>query len=276
MVERAFKLLDLLASSEAGYSLSELARLLAYEQRERLRVCSGRWRKVEWSRSMKIAATRWDPASIILTQAYIHGSGLRRFALPAMQRLAATTGETVFLGLVEPDGIRIVDLVEIPSEQTALRLSARSGAHIHLPGRGDRAGSAGELAGGRRREYLLRRPLPRFTENSITDQDAYLAAVAETARTGVGVDREEYLAGVSAVAVGDSWAGRRLAGPDLDHRLQRRISRRRPRAGQARRCWRLSYLAFAGGDPAGRVLRVEPLAVVYSSTLSSNQGSKRK
>jgi IclR family KDG regulon transcriptional repressor len=199
MVERAFNLLDLLATSEAGYSLSELARLLDMSKGSAF----GLLRTLERGGVVEVDEERryaLGPRIYNLTEAYIHGSGLRRFAMPAMRRLAAATGETVFLGQVEPDGVRIVDLVEISSGQNALRLSARRGAHIHLL-----AGATGRVVlanwpESRRREYLLLRPLPRFTENSITDQDAYLAAVAETARTGVGVDREEFLAGVSAVA----------------------------------------------------------------------------
>ena len=52
----------------------------------------------------------------------------------------------------------------------------------------------------RREEYLRTRTLRHFTDRSITDRDAYLAAVEETAQTGVGVDHEEYLTGVNAVA----------------------------------------------------------------------------
>jgi len=199
MVERAFKLLDLLADSDVGYNLSELARLLGMSKGSMF----GLLRTLENGGVVELDADRrylLGPRIYNLTQAYIRRSGLRRLALPAMQRLAARTGETVFLGQVESDGVRIVDLVEEPNGRTALRLSARRGAHLHLL-----AGATGRVVLAdwplsRREEYLRRRPLPRFTKNSITDRDIYLAAVEETARTGIGVDREEYLTGVSAVA----------------------------------------------------------------------------
>ena len=199
MVERAFRLLDLLASSEAGYSLSELARLLGMSKGSAF----GLLRTLENGGVVEIGEDRryaLGPRIYNLTQAYIRGSGLRRFALPAMQRLAARTGETVFLGMVEPGGIRIIDVVEVPSEHSTFRLSARRGAHLPLL-----AGATGRVVLAswpepRRREYLRSHPLPRFTEYSITDPDAFLAAAALTAQTGVGVDREEYLVGISAAA----------------------------------------------------------------------------
>ena len=199
MVERAFNLLDLLASSEVGYSLSELARLLEMSKGSAF----GLLRTLENGGVVEIDENRryaLGPRLYYLTQAYIRRSGFRRYALPAMQRLAARTGETVFLGLVESDGIRIMDLVEVPSAHTALRLSARSGANLPLL-----AGATGRVVlatwpEARRQEYLRHRPLPHFTEYSITDPDEFLAATALTAQTGVGIDREEYLVGVSAVA----------------------------------------------------------------------------
>lgn len=201
MVERAFRLLDLVASSEVGYSLSELARMLGMSKGS----VFGLLRTLERAGVVEVDEDRryaLGPRVYQLAESYIRRSGLRRFALPAMQRLAARTGETVFLGQVESDGVRIVELVEVPTGRTALRLSARRGAYLHLL-----AGATGRvvLAGWppeRRQEYLDRRELPHFTEHSLTGRDEYLAAVRETERTGIGIDHDEYLVGVSAVAAG--------------------------------------------------------------------------
>ena len=199
MVERAFKLLDLLATSEAGYSLSELARLLGMSKGS----VHGLLKTLEGGSVVEMDSERryaLGPRIYNLTQSYIRGSGLRRYAMPAMRRLAARTGETVFLGQVEPDGVRIIERVEEPGERSALRVSARRGARIHLL-----AGATGRVVlanwpPARREKYLQTQTLPGFTARSITDRDAYLAAVEETARTGIGMDREEYLTGVNAVA----------------------------------------------------------------------------
>lgn len=201
MVDRAFQVLDLLATQEEGYRLSELARMLGMSKGSMhgLLKTLERGRAVEQDDEHRYVL---GPRIYDLAQAYIRRGGLRRFALPAMRRLAARTGETVFLGQVESDGVRIVDIAEIPSEQTTLRVSARRGAHVQLL-----AGVIGRVVlaswpPSRREEYLRARELPQFTERSITDRDAFLAAVAETARAGVGEERGEYLAGVNAVAAG--------------------------------------------------------------------------
>ena len=53
----------------------------------------------------------------------------------------------------------------------------------------------------RRQDFLRACSLPCFTEHTITDPEQFLAAVEEAAHTGIGVDHEEYLTGVNAVAV---------------------------------------------------------------------------
>jgi IclR family transcriptional regulator, KDG regulon repressor len=199
MVERAFRLLDLLATSEAAYSLSELARQLGMSKGS----AHGLLKTLESGGVVELDSERrytLGPRLYNLSQAYIRRSGLRRFALPAMRRLAALTGETVFLGQIEPDGVRIIERVEEPGGRDALRVSARRGDRVH-----PLAGAIGRviLAGwppARRAEYLRTQTLPHFTARSIADPAAYLAAVEETARSGVGMDREEYLTGVNAVA----------------------------------------------------------------------------
>lgn len=199
MVERAFKLLDLLATSDVGYSLSELARLLGMSKSSvhSLLKTLESGGVVEVDRDRRYAL---GPRLYNLTQSYIRRSGLRRYALPAMRRLAALTDGTVFLGQIEPDGVRIIERVDEPGERSVLRVSARRGALIPLL-----AGAIGRVVlanwpPARREKYLRSQTLPHFTERSMTDRDAYLAAVEETAQTGVGVDREEYLTGVNAVA----------------------------------------------------------------------------
>jgi DNA-binding IclR family transcriptional regulator len=47
---------------------------------------------------------------------------------------------------------------------------------------------------------LCAHPLPHFTKRSIIDPQQFLARVDEVARTGISIEREEFLDGVNAVA----------------------------------------------------------------------------
>ena len=199
MVERAFRLLDHLANAEEGQTLSELARVLAMSKGS----LHGLLKTLENGEIVEQLEDRryvLGPRIYGLAQCYVQRAGLRRFALPAMRRLADSVGETAFLGRVEEDGVRIIEHVEPEMQSPGLRISAQRGTRVHLL-----AGATGRVVLAswpepQRTSYLRSRPLPRFTAHTITDPDAYLAAVRQTSRTGIGEDYEEYLVGVNAVA----------------------------------------------------------------------------
>ncbi|MDQ2715709.1 MAG: IclR family transcriptional regulator [Chloroflexota bacterium] len=209
MVERAFRLLELLSASEEGLTLSDLARALDMSKGS----IHGLLKTLESSQVIEQSEERLymlGPRIYDLAQGYIQRAGLRHFALPAMRRLAATSGETVFLGLVEQKSVRIIERVEDEGETSSLRISARRGLRIPLL-----AGATGRLVLAhvpepKRAEFLRTYPLQRFTERSITDPAQFLAAAGESARAGISVDHEEYLPGVNAVAAPIYGLGRSL------------------------------------------------------------------
>jgi IclR family transcriptional regulator, KDG regulon repressor len=199
MVERAFRLLDLLSVTEEGLTLSDLARALNMSKGS----IHGLLKTLESSGAIEQVEDRrfvLGPRIYDLAQIYIQRAGLRHFALPAMRRLASSTGETVCLGRIEQKGVRIIECVVDEGEQAGLHIAARRGMRIPLL-----AGACGvvvlaEWPLAQRVHYLREHPLPRFTEHSITDPQQFLARVEEVARTGVSIDHEEYLNGVNAVS----------------------------------------------------------------------------
>src|SRR6266581_9138577 len=199
MVERAFRLLELLSTAEEGLTLSDLARALHMSKGS----IHGLLKTLESTGVIEQEEERrfvLGPRIYDLSQAYIHRAGLRRFALPSMRRLAASTGETVCLGRIEQKGARIIECVVDEGGQAGLHIAARRGMRIPLL-----AGAFGAFALAtwplaQRENYLRAHPLPRFTGNSITDPRQLLARVEEVVLTGISIDREEYLDGVNAVA----------------------------------------------------------------------------
>jgi DNA-binding IclR family transcriptional regulator len=199
MVERAFRLLDLLSVTEEGLTLSDLARALNMSKGS----IHGLLKTLENSGAIEQVEDRrfvLGPRIYDLAQTYIQRAGLRHFALPAMRRLASSTGETVCLGRIEQKGVRIIESVVDEGEQAGLHIAARRGMRIPLL-----AGACGVVAlaewpVAQREQYLRSHPLPHYTEHSITDPQQFLARVEEVARTGVSIDHEEYLNGVNAVS----------------------------------------------------------------------------
>jgi DNA-binding IclR family transcriptional regulator len=199
MVERAFRLLDLLSVTEEGLTLSNLARSLNMSKSS----IHGLLKTLESCGAIEQMEDRrfvLGPRIYDLAQTYIQRAGLRHFALPTMHRLATITGETVCLGRVEQKGVRIIDWVVDEGEQAGLHIAIRRGMRIPLL-----AGAFGAfvLAAwplAERENYLLTHPLTRFTEHSITDPQQYLARIEEVVLAGISIDHEEYLDGVTAIA----------------------------------------------------------------------------
>ena len=199
MVERAFRLLDLLSITEEGLTLSDLARSLNMSKSS----IHGLLKTLESNGAIEQMEDRHfvlGPRIYDLAQTYIQRAGLRHYALPAMHRLATSTGETVCLGRVEQKGVRIIECVEDVGEQAGLHIAVRRGMRIPLL-----AGAFGAFALStwpiaQRENYLRTHPLTRFTEHSIIDPQQFLERVEAVVQAGVSIDHEEYLDGVNAVS----------------------------------------------------------------------------
>ncbi|HEY0754811.1 MAG TPA: IclR family transcriptional regulator [Ktedonobacteraceae bacterium] len=199
MVERAFRVLGLVSAAEDGLTLSELARTLNVSKGS----MHGLLKTLESAGALEQSAERaymLGPRIYDLAQSYVSRAGLRRFALPAMQRLAEQIGETVFLGRVEEQGVRIIEIVMDEHEQAGLRVSARRGSRIPLMAGAVVRVLLAQRSVVERVDFLKQHPLPRFTERSLTDSAQLLQAIEQTALSGLGIDRGEYLEGVNAVA----------------------------------------------------------------------------
>jgi DNA-binding IclR family transcriptional regulator len=208
MVDRAFRLLDQLAAAEEGQTLSELARALSMSKGSLhglLKTLQNR-RIVEQGEDRRYVL---GPHLHELAQSYVRGAGLRHVALPIMQRLAESTGQTIILGRVEQDCVRVLERAQAAGLSLGLHISAERGTRVHLL-----AGATGRVVLAswpheRREQWLRNRSLPQFTERSITDPERFLAAVEEAEQLGIGEERGEYLIGVNAVAAP-------IHGPDGD------------------------------------------------------------
>src|SRR5260221_12664473 len=96
MVERAFRLLDLLSEAEEGLTLSYLARALNMSKGS----IHGLLKTLENSQVVEQSEdSRYVivPRIYDLAQAYVHRACLRHFALPVIRRLPASLIESVLL-----------------------------------------------------------------------------------------------------------------------------------------------------------------------------------
>lgn len=122
---------------------------------------------------------------------------LRDVARPFMERLAAATGETVHLSVIQGDGIVIVDKIDSPHPvRVDTFVGQRAPAYCSATGKAILAFlPSASLA------EILPRSYARHTAATIADRAAIERELAEVRRTGWAKNREEWRDGVCAAAV---------------------------------------------------------------------------
>lgn len=122
---------------------------------------------------------------------------LRDAARPFMERLAAATGETVHLSVMQGDGIVIVDKIDSPHPvRVDTYVGQRAPAHCSATGKAILAYLPPAVL-----DDVLPRALARHTAATIADRAALERELAEVRRLGWAKNREEWRDGVCAAAV---------------------------------------------------------------------------
>jgi|SRR5579871_2901939 len=213
---RALAILDALARSEDGLTLTRLARTVALPPSSTHRLLTTLQRQ---------RFVRFDPASMawqIGVQAFVVGNAFARsrdvvaVARPFMRRPMEETGETINLYVL--DGSAAVCMAQVQSPRmigAIMRPGGGLGMHRSAAGKAMLAHlSAGEVAG-----IVGKHGLPRFTGKTIASPEALHADLARTRGRGFALDDEEFALGLRCIAApildetGTARAALSVAGP---------------------------------------------------------------
>jgi DNA-binding IclR family transcriptional regulator len=196
-VDKAFRLLAALSESAEPLGVSQLSRTLGLGKStvhglvttlERLGIIES-----------PVGAKRYrlGPGLFALASRSAGQRDLRDIARPALERLAAVTEQTSFLGVPAEDHVTILDLIH---GRPTMSISAPIGSAIPLL-----AGAVGKAIVSaweeqRRAEFFGEGRLPAFTANTIRDVPQYMEAVKAAASDGAAIDIDEYVDGMRAAA----------------------------------------------------------------------------
>ncbi len=197
-VQRAFGLLEIIARSPQGLSLSELARQGNLSKSSAHGITKALLDLGILVHNPDSPAFHLGPAIFELAFSNWNVFRLRDLAEPRLAALRDQTGETVFLGFQVSYRVVIIAAAE---SMNALTIASPSGTSIPLL-----AGAVGKaLLASRSDEEAMKlarkQGLRKFTSQSITEPDAYLAELQRVRQLGYALDDEEYLPGIRAVAV---------------------------------------------------------------------------
>ncbi|WP_176086699.1 IclR family transcriptional regulator C-terminal domain-containing protein [Martelella sp. HB161492] len=215
-IVRALSILDRLAESDEGLTLTELARAVGLPPSSAHRILTTlqRQRFVRFEN----ATMCW----LIGVQAFVVGSSFVRsrdvvaLAIPHLRRLMKETGETVNFFMLE--GEEVMCIAQVQSQQM-IRAISRPGGGVEM-----HRSAAGKaiLAQGDDRDVdavIERTGLPRYTKNTITTPEGLRAELAKIKQLGYSVDNEEFSLGLRCIAApvfdenGVAYAAVSIAGP---------------------------------------------------------------
>lgn len=133
---------------------------------------------------------------------------LAEVARPELVELMRRTGETVFLGTLAGDGLSVVYIDKVESEQI-IRYAAGVGDRRPLHATSSGKAILAFLPREQREKVLKALPLVRHTERTVTSLPTLEASLEEIQRTGVCISLDEMVRGAAGVAA-----------PIFDHRAQ--------------------------------------------------------
>jgi IclR family pca regulon transcriptional regulator len=138
------------------------------------------------------------PRVLRLSQSYLDGSRLPRLVQPFIQRLSATTGETVNVSVL--DGHEVVYVARSNSPRVVsigFHAGARVPAHVVSPG----WVLVAAMEPGPAAEWVARHDFGRFTASTVVDREGFLEQLAVARRQGYWVSVGALDAGLTGVAI---------------------------------------------------------------------------
>ncbi len=196
--ERSLRLLALLAHEGRALSLADLAAQLGLPKGTAHRICTQLLATGFLARDLDERSFVVGPALRQLAfDTLNHGSvrGLRHEVLAA---LVQEVGETC--NLTTLDGARVLYLDRVEA-QWPLRLTLDVGSHVPLHCTASGKLFLAQMPKKARDAMIDGLPLPRMTASTLTDTAALRAECDAIAQDGFSRDREEFMAGLVAVAV---------------------------------------------------------------------------
>lgn len=197
LIYKAFALIEEVAGKQAEQGISDLARGLNISKSTIFGITQALTDLGVLTQDPITKKFSLGPTLVKLGNKAVAGADLRAIARPYIAELSYKYRETVFLGTFDEHGITIIDKADSPE---GLKITAPVGSRIPRY-----AGATGKVFLSSQREPVLKKlmekPIPNFTDKTITNHDDYLKELQIVREKGYATDFEEYMRGVNAISV---------------------------------------------------------------------------
>jgi IclR family transcriptional regulator, acetate operon repressor len=194
-LDRAFRILELMAQAEGEVPLSWLAEqsgmpVSSIHRLVRTLVARGYVRQ--------LPSRRYALGPRLIHLGEIASRSLATWARPHLAGLVDAIGETANLAVL--DGDRVMYAAQVPSRHS-MRMFTEVGRRVHLHSTGVGKALLAALPDAEARELLARTGMPAYTPRTLTDPETFMAELHRVAAQGYAIDDGEQEAGVRCVAV---------------------------------------------------------------------------
>lgn len=216
-VDRILTILDLLASSESGEKLADLARVLGAPKTSLVGLLAGMINSGYLVRNPD-GLYRLGPRMYSLSMRVVGSLNLAVLARPVLEWLEEKTEETCLLGALAPDGNTAMYIDKVES-RSALRYTVSLGEHRELYCTAIGKLLLAYMPEAQQRRYLQRTRLQAHTPDTIVSSARLLEDLAEIRSTGLSRTRGERVLCASAISApvfgfqGELLVGIVIAGP---------------------------------------------------------------
>jgi len=196
--ERSLRLLSLLANEGRALSLADLAARLALPKGTAHRICTQLLAGGFLARDVDERSFIVGPALRQLAFDTLNHGVVRGLRHAVLAELVAQVGETC--NFTTLDGVQVLYLDRVEA-QWPLRLTLDVGAHVPLHCTASGKLFLAQMPVAARDALIAQLPLPRMTRNTIVSVKGLRAECDRIKEQGHACDREEFIAGLIAVAV---------------------------------------------------------------------------
>lgn len=196
--ERSLRLLSMLANEGRALSLADLAARLALPKGTAHRICTQLLASGYLARDVDERSFIVGPALRQLAFDTLNHGSVRGLRHEVLAELVAKVGETCNFTTLDGTQVLYLDRVEA---QWPLRLTFDIGSRVPLHCTASGKLFLAQMPRAARDALIAQLALPKLTRNTIASANALRAECERISEQGYACDREEYIAGLIAVAV---------------------------------------------------------------------------
>ena len=199
VIKKAFDVLGLIVEKNRSLGVTEISKTLALSKSTVFGILKSLQDLGFITKSKASKRYAVGPELFRLSKKVLQGGLLTAIARPYLEKLAEEIDESVFFCIKEKDN----DIIKVfESIETGKKLKISSPVGTKLPITSSVLGKVflSPMKNEDIRSFLVDRGLPKYTKYSITDIDKFIEEIEKTRQKGYGIDLEEYLIGVRALA----------------------------------------------------------------------------